>query len=226
MKQWFLIICSLIANACFAQQPVTLHFVHTLNGNPVAKGKILKTPQGTEYELSHWKYYITSPSFTHSYNANNVFLIDAFGNDSLVIHLPNGKYKDLSFYIGVDSLYNVSGAQDGALDPLNGMFWTWNTGYINYKFEGFTGRKKFEYHLGGFSGSEKTMQYVQIKLPKKLKVKNKPLHMYIPVEANDFWNAQPTDILHVSPVIAKPGTDAVKMAGTLPLLFNKIIIIP
>lgn len=27
---------------------------------------------------------------------------------------------------------------DGDLDPLNGMYWAWNSGYINMKIEGIT----------------------------------------------------------------------------------------
>lgn len=68
------------------------------------------------------------------------------------------QYNSLSFLIGVDSLKNVSGAQTGGLDPLNGMFWTWNTGYIMFKMEGNSPsssvvNNKIEYHIGGFSGA-------------------------------------------------------------------------
>ena len=57
--------------------------------------------------------------------------------------------------IGVDSLHNCSGAQSGVLDPINGMFWTWNTGYIFMKLEGKSPASKspghiFEYHIGGY----------------------------------------------------------------------------
>ena len=70
----------------------------------------------------------------------------------------------------------------GVLDPAssmdNGMYWTWNSGYIFFKMEGSspaapadpTGNRKFRYHIGGFGGySAKTfnnIKSVSIDLPK------------------------------------------------------------
>jgi hypothetical protein len=33
-------------------------------------------------------------------------------------------------------VYNHTGDQAGDLDPINGMIWSWNTGYIFFKHEG------------------------------------------------------------------------------------------
>ncbi len=70
--------------------------------------------------------------------------------------IPAAEYTDIQFIIGVDSTRNVSGAQSGALDPMNGAFWSWNTGYIFLKAEGTykngsTGN--FMYHIGGFKNA-------------------------------------------------------------------------
>ena len=54
--------------------------------------------------------------------------------------MPAGNYNSLSFLLGVDSMHNVSGAQTGALDPANDMFWTWNSGYVMAKMEGASPR--------------------------------------------------------------------------------------
>ncbi|MFM7218204.1 MAG: MbnP family protein, partial [Bacteroidota bacterium] len=49
---------------------------------------------------------------------------------------------------------HAAGALGGDLDPTNGMYWTWQSGYINYKLEGFLSiegkEQSFEFHLGGF----------------------------------------------------------------------------
>ena len=50
--------------------------------------------------------------------------------------IPNGEYTKVNYTIGVDAARNTEGAQDGALDLVNGMFWSWNTGYIFMKMEG------------------------------------------------------------------------------------------
>jgi hypothetical protein len=79
-------------------------------------------------------------------------------------------YDALVFYIGVDSLRNVSGAQTGALDPLNGMFWTWNTGYIMAKMEGSSPastepNNEVLFHIGGYSGINNSIRKVVLHFP-------------------------------------------------------------
>lgn len=69
--------------------------------------------------------------------------------------VPAGDYVGISYIIGVDSLRNVSGLQEGALDPAEAMFWSWNTGYIFVKAEGMSDSSpngSFVYHIGGFEG--------------------------------------------------------------------------
>ena len=65
--------------------------------------------------------------------------------------------------IGIDSARNNSGAQTGALDPANDMFWTWNSGYIMAKFEGASPQSAaagniVKFHIGGYGGANKTMR--------------------------------------------------------------------
>ncbi len=83
-------------------------------------------------------------------------LLDASKTNGMIVtidSIPEGNYSEISFNIGVDSTRNVSGAQTGALDPANGMFWSWNTGYIFFKAEGTSPQSptgNFRYHIGGF----------------------------------------------------------------------------
>ena len=61
--------------------------------------------------------------------------------------------KRIYFQIGIDSLTNVSGDLDGDLDPALGMYWAWNSGYINMKLEGKSSscksvKKEFQFHIG------------------------------------------------------------------------------
>jgi hypothetical protein len=69
----------------------------------------------------------------------NYELIDAAKPETLSFSLDsviNGEFTAVKFMLGIDSGRNHSGAQDGDLDPVHGMLWTWNTGYIFYKHEG------------------------------------------------------------------------------------------
>ena len=61
----------------------------------------------------------------------------------------------ITFNIGVDSLMSVSGALDGDLDPSKGMYWAWQSGYINMKIEGKSSschnrKNQFFFHIGGY----------------------------------------------------------------------------
>lgn len=72
-------------------------------------------------------------------------------------------YDEVQLLVGTDSLTNVSGAQSGDLDPVKGMYWTWQSGYINIKAEGYSSKclarnHKFQYHLGGYQGAFASQQ--------------------------------------------------------------------
>ena len=85
-------------------------------------------------------------------------LIDVFEVDTLKINfkkLDFKKIKMIQFNIGIDSLTNVSGALGGDLDPQKGMYWAWQSGYINTKIEGRSPHCKnrknaFQFHIGGY----------------------------------------------------------------------------
>ena len=87
-----------------------------------------------------------------------------FFND---LNLSN--YESIAFTLGLDSSKNVSGELENAYDPLLGMYWAWNTGYINLKIMGEssavpTNSNKFEFHLGGYRSPFATAQNIQIDL--------------------------------------------------------------
>ncbi len=97
-------------------------------------------------------------------------LIDLENPASLKIDLEenaNLNFNKIKFDFGIDSLTNVSGAFGGDLDPTNGMYWTWQSGYINFKLEGVTpscpARKNFfQFHLGGYQAPFANAQNVEL----------------------------------------------------------------
>lgn len=65
-------------------------------------------------------------------------------------NVPAGNYTGITFLLGVDSLRNHSGVQEGALDPAWQMFWTWNTGYVFFRINGRTiSNKTYAFDIGG-----------------------------------------------------------------------------
>jgi hypothetical protein len=76
-------------------------------------------------------------------------------------------FNNVKFTIGVDSLTHTLGPLDGALDPINGMYWTWQSGYINVKIEGSSEKSKakrnsFQYHIGGYHASTNTIRDITL----------------------------------------------------------------
>ncbi len=205
----------------------------------VVGNKVLAT-DGTQYTNAHgdtfsvstYKYYISNISL---YTEDSVeykepesyYLVDEEKKDSKffsIKNLPPGKYVRIKFLIGVDSLRNVSGAQKGALDQLNAMFWDWNTGYIMAKLEGKSPQVKigsFGYHIGGFKGGENVLQWVVLDLPVAADVKagKKPeIHLESDVQE---WFKSP-DTVDISKVysIATAGLKAVGMASNYADMFS------
>lgn len=83
--------------------------------------------------------------------------------------VENKTPSKISFKLGIDSTTNVSGALGGDLDPTMGMYWTWQSGYINFKLEGVTQKvktrkDKFQFHLGGYSFPNKSVVLVDLEV--------------------------------------------------------------
>jgi len=117
---------------------------------------------GQSYTITKFKYYIgnihlkkvngTETTYKDYYLINEE---DPISKNINLSNIPAGSYQGIEFTIGVDSIDNCSGAQSGALDPINAMFWAWNTGYIFLKLEGKSPASKspgniFEFHIGGY----------------------------------------------------------------------------
>ncbi len=130
-----------------------------------------------DFNISTFKYYVSNIELTDSKGSiykvpENYFLIDQSEESSLkpmIEGIPAGDYTKISFTIGVDSARNFAGAQTDALDPLNGMFWTWNSGYIFVKLEGSSPasvatNNKLAFHIGGASATTNAIRKTSIDL--------------------------------------------------------------
>jgi len=103
----------------------------------------------------------------------SVHLINAEDINTLKFQLkniPGLKIKKIRFHIGIDSLTNVSGDLAGDLDPSLGMYWAWNSGYINMKLEGKSSscktiKKDFQFHIGGYLPNQNALQEVSLMVP-------------------------------------------------------------
>ena len=143
-------------------------------------------------------------------------LVDIENKNSLSINLKQKKKFDkIVFNLGIDSLINVSGAYGGDLDPTNGMYWTWQSGYINFKLEGTdplckSRHQKFQYHLGGYAAPYNSLQQISLNLDKK----STRAEIRLPID-QFLKAANPQN----QSEIMSPGSRAVELSAILKQLF-------
>lgn len=124
----------------------------------------LSSSDSSDLQIDVFKFYISSISFefddfTTYQEVNGYHLINKEDSASQIVTvtgIPVKTITAMSFTVGTDSIANVSGALDGDLDPILGMYWAWNSGYINFKIEGAKGNQPFEFHIGGYNGAQAT----------------------------------------------------------------------
>ena len=109
-------------------------------------------------------------------------------------NIPQGNYTKIEFLIGVDSIRGVSGAQTGALDPANAMFWDWNQGYKFFVMEGsFSSLKQpetgeYAIHIGGFSAPYSCLQKCSINFNTAIVAKNgKQSSVFFKVQVDEVF---------------------------------------
>ncbi|WP_192823917.1 MULTISPECIES: MbnP family protein [Rufibacter] len=153
---------------------VTLVFDHVVGNFPLSLEDLEYTnANGDGFRVSKFQYYISNLVFrkadgTEYHQPESYYLVDESIPSSKLVSVkdvPPGDYSGLSFTIGVDSARNVAGAQTGALDPANGMFWSWNTGYVFLKLEGTSPQSKnggLVFHTGGFQAPHNSLRTVSL----------------------------------------------------------------
>ena len=181
LRRIFFLLILLCTLKAFSQQSVT----RLLDVRPVFAGKPLAMAPaacvlGTDtVYIERFRFYLSAVELVFAdglvYREKDSYhLLDASDSASLRIPLadvPSGKVSKIKFYIGVDSVASVSGALSGALDPVKGMYWAWNSGYINAKLEGSCkappGHRPypFEFHIGGYMQPFYAIRTVELQLP-------------------------------------------------------------
>ena len=183
MKQYFLIIFLFLTYNICAQQSISqVEFEVRVNEKPLKLGKsyqLLENEDSITFDVL--RFYISDLQFINNGNIVNKsekkhILIDLEKPASLQIAINEylGDFDKIKFTLGIDSLTNVSGAMGGDLDPIHGMYWTWQSGYINFKLEGRANKcparkNEFMFHLGGYQTPSLATQKVELEIPKSIK---------------------------------------------------------
>lgn len=141
--------------------------------NRLVFNKAMNTSDGKQIIIENLRFYISGICFMM--DEKEVFcesesfrLVDASNDpdNTFEVSLPEQiVFNTVKFNIGIDSITNYAGVQGGNLDPVKGMYWSWQSGYINLKLEGKIviaekEPEQFEYHLGGFMFPFNSLQTV------------------------------------------------------------------
>jgi hypothetical protein len=156
---------------CAAQ----LTILPTFGDKPMAENTWYVSKNGDSIQFDNIRFYLSNIYAEDIDNqivrdSTNAHLVDIFEPNSWIIPLKNrnGKrFKKIHFDIGINSVTNVSGALSGDLDPQKGMYWAWQSGYVNLKIEGKSPQSKnrknvFQYHIGGYLTPFYALKHVEL----------------------------------------------------------------
>ena len=224
MRVILVIFCVIFSSNIFAQKNNILSIHHFWNDQKIVLDENYFLQNQESISIQTLKYYISSIQLLKNKKVvwketKSFHLIDEEDSISKKIKIAKKPididFDEIVFNIGIDSVTNYRGVQGGDLDPTNGMYWTWQNGYINFKIEGEstfckTRNNAFQFHIGGYENGLATLQKVSLKINKK-----NPLEINLDIEKL-FEKIN----LSNQNEIMQPCKEAVEIANKLPLLFN------
>ncbi|RTY93687.1 MbnP family protein [Flavobacterium sp. GT3R68] len=174
----FLIFGALFFQAVSAQikkDSLIMHLNFKFGKLPLEPSKTYISENKDTLQIDLFKFYLSDIQIFYSDHTvfkqqNSYHLIDIENPDSNRIPLCDYSKKKITkiiFNIGIDSLTSVSGAMADDLDPTKGMYWAWQSGYINMKLEGRsksckTRKNAFQFHIGGYLKPEYAMRTITL----------------------------------------------------------------
>lgn len=191
---------------------------------------------GDSFTVSKLNYYVSNITFNGSAGTPDYSEPESY---RLVEHsatpanmafpisgVPKGNYKSVTLTIGVDSLHNVSGAQSGALDPANGNFWSWNTGYIMLKMEGNSPSSpepdgKLMFHCGGFKGADNVVKTITMDFANEIAVtKDQTPHIHVQADILAMFKSPNVIDFSTLSIVHMPGAGAKKLSDNYANMFS------
>ncbi len=213
------------------QHKFTIHFNHKIG---LKELKLMDEKYINDFGegmiIAKFKYYISNIVLTGDGGktaaiAASPWLIDEADSSSKSIHIssPFTNITSIQFQVGIDSIKNVSGVQTGSLDPLKGMFWTWNTGYIFAKLEGYSDTAKvpghyFTYDIGGFKKGENAARKITLQLPVS-RIAN-PASINIDADISKWFLSKYEILISRTPICHSPGALAMQIADNYSDMFS------
>ncbi|MBU3744219.1 MAG: hypothetical protein FGM61_06655 [Sediminibacterium sp.] len=231
---WIILIIAGVGNQPYAQSIagktlLTIQIEPMVGEKNWIAGETYTNALGESFSIDKCLFYLSNlewQSTSGKWNSipNSYYLVNIADSSSLQIQLPlqNQSIKRIRFIIGVDSAKNVSGIQQGVLDPARGMFWTWNTGYVMAKLEGVSDvstmpGKKFTYHIGGYAGEQNVTKRVELVIDNNAINQQK---LFIQADLLKWFNGEIPVSIATNPICHVPGKLAKQIANNYQLQFR------
>jgi len=201
-----------------AQATTDLYLQLEYNHQSIAYPGTYTSKQGDSLQISQVKWYLSHPQIGYADGSKQAFaktyhLYDWTKPASHLLPLPETQNKPiayLEFSVGIDSIPNTQGALADELDVQNGMYWAWQSGYINVKIEGTctqcpTHQHEFGYHLGGYKKGQNALRTIRLPYTGK---RNPILHL----DLGPFFDAIS---VRTKPNVQIPGQAAMQLTDLL-----------
>ncbi len=154
-------IVSLFFSTCFFLSFSQLNFQCNFQRDTLKLDSIYELNPGEFLSVKELKFYLSDFLFYNEqgevlYHSDTLIFYNLEeGSGRLLLSAALEGVNKIEFLLGLDSVKNVSGTLEGPYDPLLGMYWAWNTGYINFKLKGTANwipnpKNDFEFHIGGY----------------------------------------------------------------------------
>ena len=206
---------------------------------------------GESFTVSRFDYYVSNIALRdadgNTYTVpqeKSYFLLKQENEASrsiLLNDIPEADYVGLSFVLGVDSVRSTRpiAERPGVLDPsagAQGMYWTWNSGYIFVKLEGISpqaplsqtsGTHPFYYHIGGFGGYDAStvnnIKHIELDFggTAAVVIKDKPVPPAVNIRADLRKMLDgPTQISFATHAVVMSGAYSVNIANNYRSMFS------
>ncbi|MDB4835148.1 hypothetical protein OAH12_01030 [Cyclobacteriaceae bacterium] len=218
LSRWFLYLVVFVSvNICaFGQSSLNVEIY--ANQKPLALNQSFII-EGKTYKVTKWQCYFSHFIFLRNDGNQSITkytLADLNGSKKVVSGVDSlPEVRKVSFAIGVDSAKTMEGVFEGDLDPAKGMFWTWQSGYINFKLEleDLEGNELI-YHIGGFSGNQNSFRTIEYSVPENKTISGIQLDLNAVMR---YVNTQDID------KIMSPGMKATRFADHYQEMFDLIL---
>lgn len=154
---------------------LTLKFDHVVGDDELhLNTKYINPVSGENFEIYMYQYIISNIRLKTTDGKEVIlpqeesyFFVSESSEESRTVSLDNipfGEYSGITFTIGVDSSRSAKGLTDVPANLMKGvnqgMYWTWNTGYIFFMMEGTSPLLEhspegndFMFHIGGYDSN-------------------------------------------------------------------------